>query len=461
MYIQRHIDKALISWKQSTHHKPLLLRGARQVGKSSAVRHLGEQFDYYLEVNFELQKDLRSIFEQTGDVKEIAKRLGVLLSVPVVPGKTLLFLDEVQACPKAIESLWAFKENYPDLHVIAAGSLLEFALKEMPSFGVGRVRSMFMYPMSFDEFLCATGHEAWVEVKRQASPERPLPAELHQALVQQLRTFFIVGGMPASVVAWVESHDYKQCQDELEDIQQTYYDDFVKYSNKVDPQLLRESLRSVIAQSGSKFVYSHVGGGYRSADVQKALLLLRDAGIVKLVQHSSGNGLPLGAEVNDKFRKYYYLDTGLLLRILDLEMGGARVLNELILAGAADELVNKGSLAEQLVCWEQIKYMSPRVQHDLYYWQNLAAGTVSEVDFLMARDMQVIPIEVKSSTSGKMKSLREFLRKKHLVKAVRTSLENFGQLDYIDEKEPEMSARAKQIDIYPLYALSTLVQQDE
>lgn len=457
MYLKRNIDGALVAWRNEHRHKPLLLRGARQVGKSSAVRHLGESFDHYIEVNFEKRKDLMAVFDQTSDVKEIAARFGTLFSTPIVPGKTLLFLDEVQTCPKAIESLWAFKEDYPELHVVAAGSLLEFTLKEMPSFGVGRIRSMFMYPMSFDEFLLAVGKDAWVEAKQAASPSNPLPEELHEALVQQFRTFLMVGGMPASVVTWVETHDYLQCQDELEDIQQTYYDDFVKYSTKIDPLLLRNTLRSVIVQMGHKFVYARVEGGYRNTEVKRTLGMLADAGIIKLVQHSAANGLPLGAEVNDKFRKYYYLDTGLYLRILDLELGGVKEITELILAGAAQNLVNKGSLAEQVACWEQIKCQSPRVQHDLYYWENLQNGTLSEVDFLTARNMTVLPIEVKSGTTGKMKSLREFMRKKHLVNAVRTSLENFGTIDYTDEQELQASARSKHIDIYPIYAFSTML----
>ena len=427
------------------------------MGKSSAIRHLGKTFDHYIEVNFEKQKNLRAVFDQTSDVREIAQRFATLFATPIVPGKTLLFFDEIQDCPKAIESLWAFKEDFPELHVVAAGSLLEFALKEMPSFGVGRIRSMFMFPMSFDEFLAAEGYDAWLTAKQTAAPSIPLDKELHDAIVQHFRTFLIVGGMPASVSAWIQTHDYRACQDELEDIQQTYYDDFVKYSRKINPQLLRNTLKSVIAQSGSKFVYSHVEGGYRADDVKAALSLLCDAGIIKLVQHSSGNGIPLGAEINDKFRKYYYLDTGLQLRILDLELGGARETTELILVGAAGELVNKGDIAEQFACWEQLKYQSPRLQHDLYYWQNLENGTTSEVDFLIARNMKVLPIEIKSETGGKMKSLREFMRRKHLTDAIRSSLENFSQFDYVDDNDTDASARHKHVDIYPLYALSSIM----
>ena len=161
MYIERLIDKDLLAWKNASTHKPLLLRGARQVGKSSSVRHLATFFDYFIEVNLERNEELKSLFTSNTNVREIANQLSGLYGVPVVPGKTLVFIDEIQVCENAIKSLWFFKEDYPELHVIAAGSLLEFALKNIRSFGVGRIRSMFMYPLSFDEFLLAEGKKTW------------------------------------------------------------------------------------------------------------------------------------------------------------------------------------------------------------------------------------------------------------------------------------------------------------
>ena len=253
-----------------------------------------------------------------------------MYNTPIEAGKTLLFLDEIQDSPDAIKSLWAFKEDFPGLHVVAAGSLLEFALKELPSFGVGRIRSLFVYPFSFDEFLQAEGKSAWVKAKQEASSQKPLLTPLYNDLVQHYRTFLMVGGMPASVAAWVTTHDYRNCQTELDDIQLTYYDDFKKYAKKVDPTLLRNTLQSVILQIGKKFTYSKVEGDNRADEVKKALGLLCDAGIIKRVSHTAANGLPLGAEVKEKFRKYIYLDSGLLLRILDMDLGGARQLTDLI-----------------------------------------------------------------------------------------------------------------------------------
>lgn len=452
-YYTRSIDAELTAWKNRTRRKPLLMRGARQVGKSWAVRHLSESFKYYIEVNFEKRPELKQVFEEIADVHTITERLSALFTTPIVPGETLLFLDEIQACPAAINSLWAFKEDFPELHVVGAGSLLEFTLKEMPSFGVGRISSLFVYPMSFDEFLMAEGKVKWIEEKHNANPQNPLFEVLHKELVQAFRTFLLVGGMPASVATWVETHDYTQCAEELDDLRQSYYDDFVKYAKKVDPQLLRNTLHSIIMQVGSKFVYSHVDGGYKADDIKKALGLLVDAGLAKRVNHTAANGLPLGAEMNNKFKKYIYLDSGLLLRIMDMELGGAEALRTQILADVASDLVNKGGLTEMVAGWELIKYAPAKSQHDLYYWENLKNSTTSEVDYILSSNMTILPLEVKSGTSGKMKSLRLFMKTKNISYAIRTSLENFAQLVFTEEGDANLE---RKIDVIPLYALSAL-----
>lgn len=292
-YLIRNIDVELLKWKESPRRKPLLVRGARQVGKSWAIRHLGETFKHYLEINLEKEKDLCRLFEEIPDVRELSQRLGTVHNVPVIPGDTLLFIDEIQNSPAALKSLWFFKENFPELHVVAAGSLLEFSLNEIPSYGVGRIRSIFMYPMSFKEFLMARGKNLWIEAITTADWTHPIEESLHSRLVTEFRSFLMVGGMPASVSAWVETQDYSACQDEQNDIQQSYHDDFAKYAKKVDPQLLRNTLSAVVRQIGKKFVYSKVDGGYKAEEVKEGLRLLRDAGIIIPVQMTAANGLPL------------------------------------------------------------------------------------------------------------------------------------------------------------------------
>lgn len=453
MYLKRAIDTLLIEWKNSNNLKPLLLRGARQVGKSCAVEHLGKTFDYFIEVNFEKRPEMKDVFARIHNVHDLANNLSIIYNTPVEAGKTLLFLDEIQASTDAIKSLWAFKEDFPGLHVVAAGSLLEFALKDLPSFGVGRIRSLFVYPFSFDEFLEAEGKSSWISAKKSSDSNNPLLEPLYNDLVQNFRTFLVVGGMPASVSAWVSTHDYRNCQTELDDIQLTYYDDFAKYSKKVDTTLLRNTLQSVILQTGGKFTYSKVEGGFRAETVKNALSLLRDAGLIKRISHTSANGLPLGAECNNKFNKYIYLDSGLLLRILDLDLGGARQLTEMILSGAAADLVNKGGIAEMMLGWEIIKYNNPRTQHDLYYWENTSEGTLSEVDYIIARDIKILPIECKAGMSGKMKSLYIFMRQKHINEAVRCSLENFAMLENHDKQD---SDTIRKVNIIPLFAVSNM-----
>lgn len=318
-------------------------------------------------------------------MRELSQRLGAVHNVPVIAGETLLFIDEIQNCPAALKSLWFFKENYSSLHVVAAGSLLEFALNEMPSYGVGRVRSMFMYPMSFKEFLLAQGKDMWIEEIANADWTQPMEESLHSRLVLEFRSFLMVGGMPASVAAWVETQDYSACQDEQNDIQQSYYDDFAKYAKKVDPQLLRNTLAAVVRQSGQKFVYSKVDGGYKAEEVKEALRLLRDAGIIIPVQMSAANGLPLGAQVNPKFTRYDYLDTGLLLRVLAMNYDDDKELTRLILAGEAPDLVNKGIVAELTVGLELMKSSNPQSKYDLFYWENLDRNATSEVEYVIAK----------------------------------------------------------------------------
>lgn len=305
--------------------------------------------------------------------------------------------------------------------------------------------------MSFDEFLLAQGKWQWVEAKRNADSQHPLLEMLHNELVQQFRTYLMVGGMPASVAKWVTTHDFSQCQEEMDDILSSYYDDFAKYASRLKPELLRNTLQSVVMQQGGKFVYSKVEGTFRSDDVKLALAMLVHAGLVKRVSRTAANGLPLGAEVNDKFRKYLFIDSGLLLRVMDLDLGGAHAITQSILAGAAADLVNKGGMAELVLGWEMVKYSSPRLQHDLYYWKNSTNGSTSEVDYLIAQDSTVVPIECKADISGKMKSLWLFMKYKHLSKAYRCSLENFSLL------QKQEGDATQSIFINPLYAVSTML----
>ena len=454
MYYQRLIDSYLSEWASRKAHKPLLLRGARQVGKSTAVRHLAESFESYVEINFEKQASYIPLFQTKDiDVKKIVALISAMAGKRIIPGKTLLFLDEIQACPEAIMSLWFFKEDLPELHVVAAGSLLEFALDGLPSFGVGRIHSMFLYPMTFDEFLMANGERLLLEARNNASSSQPLPQPLHEKLVGLTRTFLLVGGMPEAVAKWVETHDYLACQEVQDDIVVSYEDDFPKYRKKIDPTLLRLTMRSAAAQATKKFVYSAVGGGYTSAEVRKALDMLAKAGIVIPVTHTSANGLPLGSEANSSYQKILLLDTGLMLRLLNMATGDISELTEQILTSDVASLVNKGPMAEMLAGLELLHYRTPNIRHEMYYWQRQAKNSQAEVDYITSYRQTVLPIEVKAETQGGMKSLWIFMREKKLQNALRCSLENFGAFDYEDN---ETGGEVRHIQICPLYAISQI-----
>ncbi len=445
-YFRRNIDKKLLEWKDSPRRKPLLIRGARQVGKSTAVRQLGKEFKYFVEVNLERQPTIRQFFTKDIDVKRTCEGISAALGIPVVAGETLLFLDEIQVSQEAIMSLRYFKEDFPELHVIAAGSLLEFTLEELPSFGVGRIRSLYMYPFSFDEFLLAQGLDVTVEYKRRASAANPLPEAVHNKLVEQLKTFYLVGGMPAAVTEWIESKSYMECSRVHNDILDTYQDDFAKYKKRVSPALLRKALRSVALQAGGKFVYSQVANDIHSSVIKDALHLLTLAGLIKPVVHSDGNGVPLGAEANEGFVKYLFMDMGLMQTMLGTPA------TDILLASDVD-FVNKGAFSEMFAGLELMKNHDCFTKADMYYWQNMARGTNAEIDYLIVRDGKVLPIEVKANTKGSMQSLWLFMRKKGIKEAIRTSLENFGEFDHTDKEDENLTDH---VNIVPLYALSSL-----
>ena len=337
------------------------MRGARQVGKTKSVREFGKLFDYYLEINFEEEQKLRLLFEETITPIELIENFTAYYNIPVLSGRTLLFLDEIQSCIPAIRSLRFFAEKMPDLHVIAAGSLLEFALQEIPSFGVGRIRSIFMYPLNFEEFMNATGQSALTDICNQANSKNPLSEIIHQKLISYLRKFLILGGMPEVISTFIETHNYEFSMRVLDDLITTMQDDFSKYKNKVPSSRIKEVLESVTSQVGSKFVYSNVLSESNHKQIKEALSLLQCAGLVIPVIHTSANGTPLGAEINLKKQKMLLYDTGIFLRLQNLSFSN-------ILFSKDFSLINKGGLAELYVGLELLKASNPYRKKTIYYW---------------------------------------------------------------------------------------------
>ena len=436
--MRRTVLNTLIDWKNEKNRKVLLLRGARQVGKTYIVRELAKDFSHFVEINFEKNTDIQHFFEQNLDPVRICTNLSAYYGIPIIDGETLLFFDEIQSCPRAIQSLRFFYESKPGLHVIAAGSLLEFALSDLTSWGVGRIRSVYMYPMSFDEFLMASNQDALIELKKDASSGSPLNLAFHEKLKSYLKSFLLIGGMPEAVKTFIRnSTDMKSVQNVLSDIAISYYDDFAKYKSRIPVLRLREVMNSVVKQAGGKYIYSQSGPLSNPAQAKEALELLEMAGLVYKVYHSSGQGLPLGAEANFKKFKSLLVDSGIFRQIAGLR------LSDLLIAENID-VMNKGNIAETFAGVEMIKYTNVYEKRQLYYWHREKRGSSAEVDYLIEQDGHVVPVEVKSGRSGKMQSLNLFIGEKKLSKGIRISLENFSQYG--------------KIIVIPLYAISNLME---
>ena len=382
----------------------------------------------------------------------IVQKIAIYINVPIEEGKTLLFLDEIQECPEAIMALRFFKEDYPGLHVIAAGSLLEFTLQELPTFGVGRIHTLFMYPMTFDEFLNANNENGLISIKRQADSQHPLDAAFHEKLIEYFRIYLLVGGMPEAVLAWIKTHNFNQCSHIQEDIILTYEDDFSKYKKRVSPDLLRTTLHGICHQPGEKITFKQISADYRSSQIREAVRLLTLAGLVIPVIATSGNGIPLDAEANEKNMKILLLDSGLLLSVLQLEGNLAQHLVELIMTGSPQDLVKKGGLVEMVAGLELLRNKPCVQRQKMFYWEK-SGNSIAEIDYLDTFHLKVTPIEIKSGTQGGMKSLWQFMREKRLTEAIRCSFENFGEFTYTD---PQADNAERHITIIPLYALKNL-----
>jgi len=436
-YLKRKIDADLLEWRNSESRKPLILRGARQVGKSSAVRELGRTFGDFLEINFENKDNAgaKRVFERHSDPRLICDELSAIYETPIVAGQTLLFLDEVQSCPDAISSLRYFYEQMPALHVIAAGSLLEFALQKIPSFAVGRVRSIYMYPFSFEEFLLAMERHILLEKLNAATPQNPLPEEIHTKLKEFFLRFIVIGGMPEVVSKYASGGSLLDCQNILDELTETLYNDFAKYKHRVPAIRLEEVFSAIIAQTGQKFTFSKASTSANQMQIKESIELLKMAGLVYSVTHSSANGLPLAAETNPRYRKLMIFDTGIYQRFLRLEMTNL-LLEEKI------EQINKGALAEMFAGTELVKSQNNRLPAELYYWQREKNGSAAEIDYLIQKGQNIVPVEVKSGTKGTMQSMFLFLAEKQQQFGIRCSMENFGEF--------------QNIKIYPLYAVGNM-----
>lgn len=400
--MQRQILTYLQRWKSAVSRMPLLVRGARQIGKTYIIEHFAKtEFEDYHTINFELHPEYSRCFE-TLDPKQILMRIEFIAGKNITAGKTLLFLDEIQECPEAIQALRYFKEQHPDLHIIGAGSLLEFTLNEstfrMP---VGRIEFLYMYPCNFMEFLKALKQEKLIGHLMQASIHSGIDTVAHQQLLKYLKIFFVLGGMPAVIQAYINGESMQRCQAIQAFILNTYRNDFGKYASQANQQYCRRIFEKAPLLIAQHFKYSDIDPDIQSRALKAALHLLIQAGLILPVYDTRANALPLNATINEKKFKVLFLDVGLV--------NFSTKLNADILMQDDLLLLNDGALAEQFVGQELIATQPNFQEPALYFWQRHERNDAAEIDYVMQHHNNILPIEVKSGKTGRLRSLHSFM----------------------------------------------------
>lgn len=399
----------LIDWLNSKQRKPLILRGARQTGKTWLVRNLAEQTSKtLLELNFEKRPELLFLF-QSNDVSQILLALETHFRQKFDIHRSILFLDEVQARPEIIAKLRWFAEDLPDLPVIAAGSLLDFVLRD-PQFSmpVGRVSYYHLEPLSFFEFLTATGNQALVDFLKNSSISSLIPQSLHEDLCQKINEFCLIGGMPEAVNRWIQEKSILMVQQIHHDLLASYRNDFAKYPTRIAVERLNEVMLAIPNMLGNKFTLKQVSRHLNTSTVKNALELLCLAKVCHKVNAVSADGLPLGAGVKVNIFKIILLDVAFASTLLGLQPEFIQPL----------ELKNNGAIAEQLA-GQLLRCIFPYFQEpNLYYWQREDRHS-AEIDYIIQHKNFMIPVEIKAGSTGSMRSLHQFMHLRHLDYAVR------------------------------------------
>lgn len=401
-------------WLDGEGRRPLVLRGARQVGKTWLVRGLAEKAGLHLvELNFEREPRQARLFA-SNDPRQVLGEISLHIQAPIAVDRSLLFLDEVQAAPEVLAKLRWFAEELPVLPVVAAGSLLEQALSE-PAFSVpvGRIGFRHVEPMSFPEFLDAHGQTVLLRLLGAWRPDDELSPEAHEQASRWFHEYAMVGGLPAVVAKHVEQRDPRACRAMQRDLVATYRADFAKYAGRMDRNVLDSILLAIARGLGRKFVYARADEGVKQHQAKRALELISRARLCTLVRHTAANGLPLGGEVKDSTRKAILLDVGLLHALLGTPAQSAFPAWDALSAGV------RGQVVEQLV-GQQLRLFGEGDGDgtELFFWHR-EGGRPGEVDYVLQLHGRIVPIEVKSGVAGAMKSLHQFVHDKGLSFAVR------------------------------------------
>ena len=412
--MERDIEVDLKRWKNLHHRMPLLLRGARQVGKTYVVEKFGtEEFEHYVVINFEQNPEYRNCFK-TLEPQKIINTIELVTGKTIEAGKTLLFLDEIQECPQAIMALRYFKEQMPELHIIGAGSLLDFVLNDakfrMP---VGRVQFLYLRPVSFGEYLDAAGHSNLRHYLQNLQLKDQIENVVHDRLLGLVREYFALGGMPAVIAEYLATKRLTECQDIQTALLMTFRNDFGKYAGRMPHVHLQTVFEKAPGLIGLWLKYSTLNPEAIHSTTKNALKKLSDAGLLILVYATSAAGLPFITHANEKKCKFLFLDIGLVKRACHLDLK--------LLFTEDLMLINQGALAEQFVGQELLAYMGKEEANILFSWMREEKSSSAEVDFLIAIDSHIVPIEVKSGAIGSLRSLKILLAEKKISLGLRVS----------------------------------------
>ena len=412
--MNREITNELINWKNRTNRKPLIVRGARQVGKTYTIEQFANtHFKNTIKINFEEQIELKPLFK-TQRTEQILNELSILYSTDIIHGETLIFLDEIQACPEAIVTLRYFFEKQPDLHVIAAGSLLDFALTEMSySMPVGRIEFCYMYPLSFKEFILALSEDRILNYLENYSLDAEFSPAIHNKILDLLRLYLFIGGMPEAVKTYIIEKQLSQVERIHASILTTLQYDFAKYGNRNQQEYLVSVLKYSAQNIGKKVKYANIDKDVRSSYLKESFYRLELARLVHGVRHTSASQIPLASQVNENVYKPLFMDIGLAnhlcgIRLIELE----KILTSY-----------EGALAEQFIGQELLTISPPYIDPKLYYWTREEKNANAEIDYIYQHNNSIYPIEVKAGKTGSLKSLQVYLFEKKLNLGIRCNLD--------------------------------------
>lgn len=407
---ERNIAHTLSRWKASPDRKPLIIRGARQTGKTVAIDRFGQSFSTYLSLNLEKESE-KNLFEQGGDLEQIIQAIELAKKKPLKGDDTLLFIDEIQNSPNALKMLRYFFEDYPHLHIVAAGSLLEAVmLRDGFSFPVGRVQFAYLYPATFDEFLVALGEGRLVEILRSVTIKKPPSKVVHDMALKFYRQYMLVGGMPEVVAIYARDRSLMSLATIKEALLTSIDEDVSKYSRESQSKYTRHVIGHAPLHVGEHIKYEKFGNsGFRSREIKQAFDLLEYSMIVQRIYGSPDTISPM--KPNYKISpKLLFLDAGLVAHRFGLSQDAVFVedLNHLF----------RGALAEQMV-GQTLMAMKTERRMAPCFWYRDKQGATAEVDYLVQWDAQLLPIEVKSGASGRLKSLHQFMQTSASDKAIR------------------------------------------